>query len=168
MARANRVAIATTEVGFKATFYKTHDKVAFAYSDLEGWQPTTKTQNAQREEFRIWVQENASKFGVEWKPELQTQAWERKFWKYESDSQVEEDAIELMGWTIRDICAKCKYQAQIGEVRLDSIVANKSNLSYVEDGKYTKNGNWASATVNLEVEMSINGTAIDIVYPIEW
>ena len=43
----------------------------------------------------------------------------------------------------------------------------KSNASYIENGRYLKNGNWAVAQVNLEVVCTIEGTSIDIIYPIE-
>lgn len=166
--RANRTAIATQDNGrMVATFYKTHDKVGEIQET--GFTPSKEdlTTTAKREEFRQWAIGQASKHGIDWKPELQEQAWARKYWKYETDSQVEEDAIELLGWTIRKTCKGIGYEVEDIEIALDSIVANKSSLSYVENGKYLKNGNWAEAQVNLEVSMKIQGTEIQIIWAIE-
>ena len=150
-----------------ATFYKTHDKIG-EISDA-GFKPSKEdlTATTKREEFRQWAIGQASKHGIDWKPELKEQAWARKYWKYETDSQVEEDAIELLGLTIRKTCKGIGYEVEDIEIALDSIVANKSSLSYVENGKYLKNGNWAEAQVNLEVSMKINGAEIQIIWAIE-
>lgn len=168
MRRANRVVVTTTDNGMIATYYKTHVVVG-EMRESEGFKPSkdTKTNTAKREEFRKWAMENANKAGVTWIPEYQMQSWNRKYWKYETDEQVEEDAIELMRYTIAKVCEGCKYKAEVKEIVLDSIVPNESNLSYVEFGKYTKNGNWAVATVNLDVTAKIQDTEINIIYPIE-
>jgi hypothetical protein len=168
MARANRTIIRTTENGFEAEFFKTHKSIAIVSSEETEW-TADKNHNAtqQRESFRTWVQDHAEEFGIDWSPELQQQAWERKYWKYETDEQVEEDAITLMGWTIKSICEKVGLTVTLGEISLDSIVPMDSPLTYVENGKYVKNGNWAVAQVNLEVRATIEGEEIDIIYPIE-
>lgn len=168
MRRANRVVVSNTAQGLVATFYKTHNKVG-TITQAEGYEPSAdaKTKTAQREEFRKWAITKAEDVGVAWIPEYQSQSWERKYWKYETDEQVEEDAITLMEYTIDKVCSGCKYQAKVKEIKLDSIVPNESNLSYVEFGKYAKNGNWAVATVNLDVTAEIQGVEISIIYPIE-
>lgn len=168
MARANRVVVRTEANGYVAEFYKTHKSIAVVASEDTEW-VADKTHNAtqSRESFRTWVQAHAEEFGVDWIPELQQQAWDRKYWKYETDEQVEEDAIELMGWTIRSICEKVGLEIEIDSIVLDSIVPMDSPLSYVEHGKYTKNGNWAVAQVNLDVTATIEGTEINLIYPIE-
>ena len=167
-ARANRVVVRTEGTGYVAEFFKTHKSIAVVFSEDTGWKRDKDHNPTQaRESFRTWVQANSSEFGVAWIPELQAQAWDRKYWKYETDSQVEEDAIELMGWTIRSICEKVGLEVTIDNITLDSIVPMESPLSYVENGKYTKNGNWAVAQVNLEVKATIEGSEIDIIYPIE-
>lgn len=168
MARANRVVVRTEADGYVAEFFKTHKSIMVVASEDTDW-VADKNHNAtqSREAFRTWVQNHADEFGVDWSPELQAQAWERKYWKYETDEQVEEDAIELMGWTIKSLCEKVGLTVSLGEISLDSIVPMESPLSYVENGKYTKNGNWAVAQVNLEVRATIEGTEIDIIYPIE-
>lgn len=167
-ARANRVVVRTEGAGYVAEFFKTHKSIAVVFSEDTGWKRDKDHNPTQaRESFRTWVQANSSEFGVAWIPELQAQAWNRKYWKYETDSQVEEDAIELMGWTIRSICEKVGLEVTIDNITLDSIVPMESPLSYVKNGKYTKNGNWAVAQVNLEVKATIEGSEIDIIYPIE-
>lgn len=167
-ARANRVVVRNEADGFVAEFFKTHKHIAVVMSEDTEWKRNKEhSQTQAREDFRTWVQAHASEFGVNWMPELQQQAWDRKYWKYETDAQVEEDAIELMGWTIKTICGKCGLKVELGKMALDSIVPMDSPLTYVENGKYTKNGNWAVAQVNLEVKAEIEGTEIDIIYPIE-
>ena len=167
--RANRVVVrATDDGGFEAEFFKTHKHIAVVASKDTDWHRNKEHNPTQaREDFRTWIQSNASKFGVNWMPELQQQAWDRKYWKYETDEQVEEDAIELMGWTIKTICEKVGLKVELGKMALDSIVPMDSPLGYVENGKYTKNGNWAVAQVNLEVRATIEDKEIDIIYPIE-
>lgn len=168
MARANRVVIRTEADQYVAEFFKTHKSICVVEQSETAW-VADKTHNStqQREAFRTWVQAHAEEFGVDWSPEYQAQAWDRHYWKYENDDQVEEDAIELMAWTIRKICEGCGLEVVMGEMALDSIVPMPSNLSYVENGRYTKNGNWAVAQVNLEVKCRIDGSEIDIIYPIE-
>lgn len=168
--RANRVAISTDEDtgSLVATFYKTHDIVGIiTQSDIKYKISDKMNRTATREDFRNKAIKKASEFGIKWQPELQEQAWDRKYWKYETDQMVEEDAIELMRWTIDGICKKLGMESQIKGIALDSIIPNESNLSYVENGKYLKNDNWASAIVNLEVTMTVEGKETEIIYPIE-
>lgn len=168
--RANRVAISTDETTNEliATFYKTHDIVGrITQSDIKYKVSDKMNKTATREDFRNKAIKKSSEYGIKWQPELQEQAWDRKYWKYETDQMVEEDAIELMKWTIQGICSKLGMESQITSITLDSIVPNQSNLSYVDNGKYIKNGNWASAIVNLEVTMMVEGNETEIIYPIE-
>lgn len=172
MKRANRVAISKTEDGWHADFFKTHDHIASADSKDTDWKPEGLSQTADRESFRKWVVENAGIYGVNWQPELQQQAWNRKYDKYETDAQVEEDAAELMWHTVASLCEKCKYRAYLKDIKLDSIVpihqTSKGNpIQYVTDGKYDKNGNWAWADLQMEVKVQINGADIDIIYPMQ-
>ena len=168
MARANRVVIRTEADGYVAEFFKTHKSIATVEQSETTW-VADKTHNStqQRESFRTWVQNHAEEFGVDWMPELQAQAWDRHFWKYETDAQVEEDAITLMGWTIKTLCEKVGLSVELGKMALDSIVPMASPLSYVENGRYTKTGNWAVAQVNLEVRATVDGEEMDLIYPIE-
>lgn len=166
--RANRIAVAETVTGYEATFFKTHKEVGIINSEDTNWKPSKDaTKTMAREEFRKYAIKHAESIEVEWQPELQQQAWNRKFWKYENDDQVGIDAVELMKWTIQEICTKLNLVNQVTEVRFDSITPNASNLSYVEGGKYLSNGNWASAIVNLEVTMSLLDKETQIIYPIE-
>lgn len=168
MRRANRTAVERTEDGYVAKFYKTHTMVGqFSVTNAE-WQPSEGANPTKaREEFRDFAISHCKDIDVEWLPELQAQAWDRKYWKYENDSQVEEDAIELMTWTINKAISSCKYTGHVDAITLDSIVAQSSDLSYVDKGKYTKNGNWAEAIVNLNVELTVNETVIDIIWAID-
>lgn len=168
MARANRVVVRTEENGYVAEFYKTHKSICTVEQSETVW-VADETHNAtqQRESFRTWVQNHAEEFGVDWIPEYQAQSWDRHYWKYETDAQVEEDACTLMRWTIEGLAEKTKSDLVVKEIGLDAIVPNKCDLSYIEDGKYVKNGNWAMATVNLNVLMVLDGKEEEIIYPIE-
>lgn len=166
--RANRVVVRAEADGYVAEFFKTHKSIAVVMSEDTEWVRKADHNPTQaREDFRTYVQTHAEEYGVAWLPEYQQQAWDRHYWKYETDEQVEEDAIELMRWTIVSICEKCGLAVDMGAMALDSISPMESPLSYVENGKYVKNGNWAVAQVNLEVKCTIEGSEIDIIYPIE-
>lgn len=167
-ARANRVVVRADETGYVAEFFKTHKSIATVNSADTGWSRNKDHNSTQaREDFRTWIQTNASEFGVAWMPEYQAQAWDRHYWKYETDEQVEEDACTLMTWTIRKLAEANGSDLEVTKISLDAIVPNDSPLSYVEHGKYVKNGNWAVATVNLAVTLMHDGKEEDIIYPIE-
>jgi hypothetical protein len=170
--RANRIAVSKTDEGFKADFFKTHDPIASVNSKNTDWKPNGLSLTADRESFRAWVVANAEVYGVNWLPELQQQAWDRKYDKYETNAQVEEDASELMWYTVSQLCEKCSYRARLKKISLDSIIpihqTTKGNpILYCTDGKYDKNGNWAWADLQMEVHVEINGADIDIVYPMQ-
>ena len=168
MARANRTIIRTTEHGYEAEFFKTHKSIAVVSSEDTEWTRNEEHNPTQaREDFRTWVQNNAEEFGVDWIPELQAQSWDRHYWKYETDEQVEEDACTLMTWTIHKLAEATGYDLEVSAISLDAIVPNNSELTYVEHGKYVKNGNWAVATVNLNVTLRWEDEEQEIIYPIE-
>ena len=168
MTRANRVVVRTEGNGYVAEFFKTHKSICVVASEDTEW-VADKDHNAtqSRESFRTWAQTHADEFGVDWSPELQQQAWDRHFWKYETDEMVEEDACTLMTWTIHKLAEATGYDLDVAQISLDAIVPNESPLTYVENGRYTKNGNWAVATVNLNVTLNWNGKEEEIIYPIE-
>lgn len=166
--RANRTVVRTEGNGYVAEFYKTHKSVAVIDSEDTAWVRNKEHNPTQaREDFRTWIQTHASEFGVDWSPEYQQQAWDRHYWKYENDDQVEEDAITLMRWTIRKLAIATGLDVEVAEISLDAIVPNESSLSYVENGRYIKNGNWAVATVNLNVTLIKGDKEEEIIYPIE-
>lgn len=168
MARANRTTVRTTTTGFEAEFFKTHKSIMVVASEDTEWTRNKDHNPTQaREDFRTWVQTHADEFGIDWSPELQAQAWDRHYWKYETDEQVEEDACTLMTWTIHKLAEATGYDLEVAQISLDAIVPNESPLTYVENGRYTKNGNWAVATVNLNVTLNWNGDEEEIIYPIE-
>lgn len=169
MARANRIVVRdNTNGGYTAVFFRTHAEVG-SIDSTDGWvAPTGKTTaTARRENFRAWAAEHSTDVGVAFSTEYQAQSWNRKYWKYETDEQVEEDAKELMEWSIKTACTKAKHNAVVTNITVDSIIAGDSNLSYVEDGRYTKNGNWAVATVRLSVEVTIDDVNTEFSWDIE-
>lgn len=168
MRRANRVVVRANENGFAAEFFKTHNHIATIESAETGWHRNEEhSQTQAREDFRTYVQSHAEEFDVDWSPELQQQAWDRHYWKYETDTQVEEDAVELMRWTIAKLAKTAGEDIEFQGAGLDMIIPMESNLSYVEDGKYVKNGNWAVATVRLAVRLKKGDQTEEISYDIE-
>lgn len=166
--RANRVVVRTENNGYVAEFFKTHKSIAVVDSADTNWTRNKEHNSTQaREDFRTYVQNHAEEFGVDWIPELQAQAWDRHYWKYETDEQVEEDAYELMRWTIGKLAESTGLGVVVTDVRLDAMVPQDSPLTYVENGRYTKNGNWAVATVRLAVEMQMGDRIEEIAYDIE-
>lgn len=166
--RANRVAVNTTNGAYVAKMYRTHKLLAtIEHTDTE-WKPNPDANNtANRESFRAWICQHASEYGIEWNPAKQTQAWERKHNIYMEDDQVAEDATTLIQDTIGRLVSKGKYQAEIVAITMTDIRAKESKLTYVEDGKYTKNGAWCTATIEMEIAIKTEHGHMAIIYNME-
>ena len=157
MKRANRVVISKTETGYEATFYKTHAEVGkLMVSDAEWQHSDDANVTTARNEFRDFAIKHATDADVEWKPELQKQAWERKYSKYETDEQVGEDASTLLGLDINKVIGKAKYGSEIVGVTMTDIQPKECNLGYVIDGKYEKSGCWAYGAIEMAVTLNID------------
>ena len=141
MMRANRVTINTADNGFAATFYRTHKMLTVVASNETEWKADESANaTANRESYRTWVCDHANEYGIEWNPAQQRQAWERKYNIYMTDEQVAEDALTLIADAIHRLAEKCRYDMTIDSLDVTDITAKDSNLSYVEDGRYTKSG----------------------------
>ena len=166
--RANRVTIVTTECGYEARFYRTHKLVCKVQTAETGWVADNDANNTtNRENFRNYICENASSYGVLWRPDMQEQAWERKHNTYLTDDDVAEDAEILITPALERLASKCKWDMEIESIDVTAITAKDSNLSYVEDGKYTKSGAWCVADIELEIHTVVNGNELDVMYAMQ-
>lgn len=155
MTRANRIAIATTDNGYKATFYRTHKVVAEILSQDTEWTPAEDSNKTQaREDFRAYCTKNAGMWDVEWDDGKAQQAWDRKYQSYATDEQVGEDAVTLLTPTMNRLIDKCKYQVSLAEIQMLSVDAEDTNLSYIENGRYTSNDNWAWADITMQIVLT--------------
>lgn len=165
MTRANRVTVQTTENGYKATFYRTHSVIAIIDSTDTEWQANTDANSTtNRENFRQWVTDNANNFNVEWSPAKATQAWDRKYDKYMTDEQVSEDTITLITPALDRLAEKCKYDMEITGIEVTAVSPVNTDLTYVEDGRYTKSGAWCMAQIEVSITVEIVGQTMDMIY----
>jgi hypothetical protein len=163
MERANRIAVQNTEGGYVARFYRTHKYLGEVEIKTENGEHS----NALREDARVQAIAQAHTIGVEWKPEVQAQAWERKYNTYETDEQVAEDTLTLVTPAIERLIEKCKYDVELTGIEVTAITPNPSNLSYVENGRYTKSGAWCTASIEVTVHTHTIGEDMDILYQVE-
>lgn len=150
--RANRVSVQATEQGYVARFYRTHKLVAEIQSQDTAFEPAEDAnKTVQREAFRAYTIEHSAEYGVSFDNGKAEQAWDRKYQAYATDEQVSEDAITLLTPMISRLVEKCKYQVSLAEIQILSVDAEDTNFSYIEDGRYASNGNWAWADITMQV-----------------
>lgn len=168
MTRANRVAVQTTENGFEARFYRTHKHICTVASVDTTWKEDIEANaTTNREAYRTFVCDHAEEFGVIWNPAKAEQAWERKHNIYMTDEEVAEDAITLVAPAIDRLADKSRYDMVVVDIEMTGIAPKESNLSYVEDGRYTKSGAWCVADIEITVGTIIGGKAVAILYNME-
>lgn len=150
--RANRVSVQATEQGYVARFYRTHKLVAEIQSQDTAFEPAEDAnKTVQREAFRVYAIEHSAEYGVSFDNGKAEQAWDRKYQAYATDEQVYEDAITLLTPMINRLVEKCKYQVSLAEIQMLSVDAEDTNFSYIENGRYASNDNWAWADITMQV-----------------
>lgn len=158
--RANRVTITATPDGYLARFFRTHRLVGEIPVTLaKSEDGTVAHSNEAREMAHNFAIAQCPSYEIEWAPEYQTQAWERKYQKYADDWQVGEDASTLMDMALTGVADKLGYE---WEIRFDGCYARETSLSYVEDGKYTKDGCWAWADIIMTVILTKDDISTEI------
>lgn len=151
MERANKVTVNITEQGFEAKFFKTHKHVATVQSADTIFPINPQiNKSAQRELFRLWICENASIYGVNWKPEDMRQDGNKMPNKYDSDQLLMTTAVNLVKGDILEWADKKKEQIQVTDIQADHIVPVTDHKGKLVSSKYG-NGNWAYATVHIIV-----------------
>lgn len=168
MERANRITISTTEDGFEGRFYRTHKLLATVTSDNTDFKADeSKNATTNREMYRNYLIEHSAEWQIEYNPNKQEQAWERKYNRYDTDEQVAEDTITLLTDTIDRLAEKCRYDMVISGIEVTDIRAKESNLEYVEDGRYTKSGAWCVADIELELDVVVGEHSMRMLYRME-
>lgn len=161
--RANRLTVEATEQGYIGHFYRTHKHIA----DIEIPTENNEHSNTLRENARAIAIERCAEIGVEWKPELQAQAWGRKYNTYLTDEQVAEDTLTLVAPAIERLVDKCKYDTELIGIEVATITPKASNLTYIENGRYTKSGAWCCADIEILVKVHCIGEDMEIRYNAE-
>lgn len=168
LTRANRIAVQTTEQGYKADFYRTHKHLATMLSEDTTWQADeTANKSAQREDFRKWAIEHAEVVGILWNPaDLRTEE-NKRIAKYESDEALKEDAKTMLEADLTTLVTKCPHGVSILGLEAEAIVpmlttAKGYDLSKmgVDEGKYASTGNWAWADVEMTLTLTKEGQEI--------
>jgi hypothetical protein len=168
LTRANRIAIQTTEQGYRADFYRTHKHLATLASEDTTWvADETANKSAQREDFRKWAIDHAEVVGILWNPnDLRTED-NRRIAKYETDEMLKEDATAMLIADLIDLTAGCGLGVDYVSLTADLITPmTKTAKGYdlskmgVIDGKYEKTGNWAWAEIEMTLTLTKEGQEI--------
>ena len=168
--RANRITIQSMGEGkgYEGRFYRTHRLLATVNSEDTAWvKPTDANSTASKEDYKAYLIAHAEEYGVIYNPNQQTQAWNRKHNSYMENSQVAEDAVELVSQALDRLADKSRYDMTIDNIEMTDIRAKESTLTYVEDGRYVKSGAWCTANIEMTVSVTVNGHEMEMVYNME-
>lgn len=168
LSRANRIAVQTTEFGYKADFYRTHKKLATMHSEFSEWvADETMNKTAQREDFRKYAMENAHVVGILWDPADKRTEANKRVPKYENDDILIKDCIDLLWDNLWNLNKECGLGLEFGLLSVDNISpmytsAKGTDLSTlgISEGKYTSTGNWAWAEIEMTLTLSKEGQEI--------
>ena len=161
LARANRIAVQTTNEGFKADFYRTHKKLTTIFSEETTWMADeSMNKSAQREDFRRFAIENANTFGINYDPADKRELGNVRVAKYESEHILMVDAMGFMAGDVAMLISKCPYGVEYESLMAESVApvthsAKGTDLSTlgIIDGRYEKSGNWAWADVEMTLTL---------------
>lgn len=168
LVRANRIAVQSTDSGYKADFYRTHKHLATLWSEETTWQADeSANKSAQREDFRKFAIENAHMAGILWNPaDLRTDS-NKRIAKYESDEMLSKDAVDLLWDDLWNLTRDCGLGVEFALLTADTITpvthsAKGTDLSKlgILDGKYEKSGNWAWANLEMTLTLTKDGQEI--------
>lgn len=168
MIRANRIAVQTTEVGFKADFYRTHKHLATLWQGDTNWQADEQAnKSAQREDFRKFAIEHCADIGIEWNPADLRTAENKRIAKYENEEMLSKDCVDMLWGDLWDLNNECGLGLEFCFVTADAISpvthsAKGTDLSKlgILDGKYEKSGNWAWADIEVTLTLAKDGQEI--------
>lgn len=170
LVRANRVAIRTMGENIVAVFYRTHKLLKEINSNDTTWNAPEQAVNKLmvRENFRLWIIENAAEFGIQYDPIDRRSAENTRTPKYETDDMLIKDAESMILPEMRALVDKVtvKYpDVEWAGVAHDEIVPMTKTGSGKEltdlgivNGRYGKGeGNWAWAVVKFTVTIKYRG-----------
>jgi hypothetical protein len=163
MERANKLTIEATEQGYVAHFYRTHKHIA----DIEILTENAEHNNSLRESARATAIEKCTENGIIWNPEKQNQAWERKYNTYMTDEEVAEDTLTLVTPAIERLVEKCKYDLELLNIEVSAVTPKASNLTYIENGRYTKSGAWCCADIEVLAKVRFLDEEFEVRYNAE-
>lgn len=169
MERANKCTVQAIEEGYEVRFYRTHKYLGNMIITTCLEEPNGKHahSNELRETSRMKAINECITIGIEWSPDQQKQAWERKYNTYMTDEEVAEDALTLVTPAVERLVEKCKFDMKLQGIEITAITPKESNLSYVENGRYTKSGAWCTADIEVTVKVEVMDTDIEILYNME-
>lgn len=168
LARANRIAVQSTDTGYKADFYRTHKHLATLWSEETGWQADeSANKSAQREDFRRFAIEHSADIGILWNPADLRSAENKRIAKYESDEMLSKDAVDLLWGDIWELVQASNLGVEFALLAVDTISpvshsAKGTDLSKlgILEGKYEKSGNWAWADLEMVATLTKDGQEI--------
>lgn len=170
LTRANRLTVKVLTNGImQADFYRTHKHITSVYSDRTAYQPKADAnKSAIREDFRSYVADHASEYGVDYDPtDRRTDANLRKA-SYMTEGEVAEDLVAMITPDVEKFMAKMPHSDII---TLKSITADSftpkthtskgTDLSTmgIENGKYINSGKLAWYDIEVTVTMMVRDTA---------
>lgn len=168
LARANRIAVQSTDTGYKADFYRTHKHLATLWSEETGWQADeSANKSAQREDFRRFAIEHSADIGILWNPADLRTAENKRIAKYESDEMLSKDAVDLLWGDIWELVQASNLGVEMALLAVDAISpvsksAKGTDLSKlgILEGKYEKSGNWAWADIDMVATLTKDGQEV--------
>lgn len=168
LTRANRIAVQSTDTGYKADFYRTHKHLATLWSEETTWQADeAMNKTAQREDFRKYAIEHADAVGILWNPADLRTAENKRIPKYKGDADLKTDAIDLLWDNLWNLTKDCGLGVEFGILSADTITpmthsAKGADLSKlgITDGKYNSTGNWAWAEIEMTLTLTKDGQEI--------
>lgn len=168
LSRANRIAVQTTESGYKADFYRTHKKLATLFSEETQWEPAEDmNKTAQREDFRKYAMEHADAVGILWDPADKRTEANKRVPKYVDDAALKHDCIDMLWDDLWNLNKECGLGLEFGLLSADCITpmthsAKGADLSRlgITEGKYNSTGNWAWAEIEMTLTLSKEGQEI--------
>lgn len=168
LVRANRIAVQTTDTGYKADFYRTHKHLATLLSEDTTWTADeTANKSAQREDFRKWAIDHADVVGILWNPADMRTSDNKRVAQYSTDEILKEDAKEMMWDDLWNLTHDSNLGVTFQTLTADLITpmtttAKGYDLSKmgVTGGKYDKTGNWAWADIEMTLTLTKEGQEI--------
>ena len=84
-----------------------------------------------------------------------------------TEEQIAEDTATLVTPAIERLVSKCKYDTTLVGIEVSAITPKASNLTYIENGRYTKSGAWCCADIEILVKVHCIGEDMEIRYNAE-
>jgi hypothetical protein len=150
--RANKLTIATEQGHMIGKFFLTHKEQASIMESETGFQPSPNaTPTMVRETYRLYLMDNADKFGIKWDPEDRRTTDNLVPAKYPTESLLYDTACKLAGQDLAEFTAK--LGVTLTGLAGDNIQPLSAYKDKVVSPKYA-NGNWAYAKVTLAVTVT--------------